>query len=153
MGVPCGDEREGAGVAGAGARVLLAGVQETARPPAPLPSCDRDEPNLGGRAAPSLAPQGEDDLDDEDEEEEDDEEIPAARAPRKKAAPKTPARKSWFELPPVSVLTAPKASDRQPLSKSDLDTNSRALEGVLGDFGVRGELVKDHRRPAVTMSD
>jgi S-DNA-T family DNA segregation ATPase FtsK/SpoIIIE len=90
-------------------------------------------------------------LDDEDEEEEDDEEIPAARAPRRKAAPKAPARKSWFELPPVSVLTAPKASDRQPLSKSDLDTNSRALEGVLGDFGVRGEIVKAHPGPVVTL--
>ncbi len=119
--------------------------------PPPRTSFERREPNLGGRAAPSLAPQGEDDLDDEDEEEEDDEEIPAARAPRKKAAPKTPARKSWFELPPVSVLTAPKASDRQPLSKSDLDTNSRALEGVLGDFGVRGEIVKAHPGPVVTL--
>ncbi len=119
--------------------------------PPPRSSFERQEPNLGGRAAPSLAPQGEDDLDDEDEEEEDDEEIPAARAPRKKAAPKTPARKSWFELPPVSVLTAPKASDRQPLSKSDLDTNSRALEGVLGDFGVRGEIVKAHPGPVVTL--
>ncbi len=119
--------------------------------PPPRTSFERHEPNLGGRAAPSLAPQGEDDLDDEDEEEEDDEEIPAARAPRKKAAPKTPARKSWFELPPVSVLTAPKASDRQPLSKSDLDTNSRALEGVLGDFGVRGEIVKAHPGPVVTL--
>ena len=118
--------------------------------PPPRTSFERHEPNLGGRAAPSLAPQGEDDLDDEDEEE-DDEEIPAARAPRKKAAPKTPARKSWFELPPVSVLTAPKASDRQPLSKSDLDTNSRALEGVLGDFGVRGEIVKAHPGPVVTL--
>src|SRR6266705_50145 len=119
--------------------------------PPPRTSFERQEPNLGGRAAPSLAPQADDDLDDEDEEEEDDEEIPAARAPRKKAAPKTPARKSWFELPPVSVLTAPKASDRQPLSKSDLDTNSRALEGVLGDFGVRGEIVKAHPGPVVTL--
>src|SRR6266850_2408105 len=116
--------------------------------PPPRTSFERHEPNLGGRAAPSLAPQAEDDL---DEEEEDEDEIPAARAPRKKAAPKAPARKSWFELPPVSVLTAPKASDRQPLSKSDLDTNSRALEGVLGDFGVRGEIVKAHPGPVVTL--
>src|SRR6266852_2158776 len=121
--------------------------------PPPRTSFERHEPNLSGRAAPSLAPPAEDDLEDEDEdeEEEDDEEIPAARAPRKKAAPKAPARKSWFELPPVSVLTAPKASDRQPLSKSELDSNSRALEGVLGDFGVRGEIVKAHPGPVVTL--
>src|SRR5207245_2154386 len=56
-----------------------------------------------------------------------------------------------FQLPPVSVLTAPKASDRQPLSRSELDSNSRRLEGVLGDFGVRGEIVKAHPGPVVTL--
>jgi S-DNA-T family DNA segregation ATPase FtsK/SpoIIIE len=113
-------------------------------------SFERQEPNLGGRAAPALAPQAEEDFDDE---EEDDEEIPAARAPRKKAAPRAPLRKSSdkFELPSVSVLTSPKASDRQPLSKSELEANSRALEGVLGDFGVRGEIVKAHPGPVVTL--
>src|ERR1700674_1061979 len=53
-------------------------------------SFERQEPNLGGRAAPALAPEAEEDFDDE----EDDEEIPAARAPRKKAAPRAPLRKS-----------------------------------------------------------
>src|SRR5580692_7927397 len=112
-------------------------------------SFERQEPNLGGRASPSLSPLSDDDFDEDAEEEE----APAARAPRKKAAPRTPLRKSSdkFELPPVSVLTAPKASDRQPLSKSELDTNSRALEGVLGDFGVRGEIVKAHPGPVVTL--
>src|SRR6266566_5110848 len=110
-------------------------------------SFERQEPKLGGRAAPSLAPQDEED---EDEEEEEEEEVPAARA-RKKAAPKASSRKSWFELPPVSVLTAPKASDRQPLNKSELEANSRALEGVLGDFGVRGEIVKANPGPVVTL--
>ena len=119
--------------------------------PAPRSSFQRQEPNLSGRAAPSLAPQAEEDFDDEEEDDEDD--VPAARAPRKKAAPRTPLRKSSekFELPSVSVLTAPKASDRQPLSKSELETNSRALEGVLGDFGVRGEIVKAHPGPVVTL--
>jgi S-DNA-T family DNA segregation ATPase FtsK/SpoIIIE len=119
---------------------------------APAPraaSFERQEPSLGGRAAPSLAPQAEEDFDDEEE----DEEVPAARSPRKKATARPPARKSSdrFELPSVSVLTAPKASDRQPLSKSELDANSRALEGVLGDFGVRGEIVKAHPGPVVTL--
>ncbi len=119
---------------------------------APAPrsiSFERQEPSLGGRAAPSLAPQAEEDF----EEEEEEDEVPAARAPRKKAAPRAPARKSSdkFEMPPISVLTAPRASDRQPLSKSELDSNSRALEGVLGDFGVRGEIVKAHPGPVVTL--
>ena len=112
-------------------------------------SFERQEPDLGGRAAPALAPQAEEDFDEEEE----DEEIPAARAPRKKVAPRAPLRKSSdkFELPSVSVLTSPKASDRQPLSKSELEANSRALEGVLGDFGVRGEIVKANPGPVVTL--
>jgi S-DNA-T family DNA segregation ATPase FtsK/SpoIIIE len=117
-------------------------------PPPRLSSFERQEPNLGGRATPSLAPQDEEDFEDGDEE------IPAARARRRKAAAsRAPARRSSdrFELPSVSVLTAPRASDRQPLSKSELDSNSRALEGVLGDFGVRGEIVKAHPGPVVTL--
>ncbi len=117
-------------------------------------SFERQEPNLGGRGTPSLAPQDEEAFEDEvDEEEDEEEEAPAARAPRKKAAPRTPARKSAdkFELPSVSVLTAPKSSDRQPLSKSELEANSRALEGVLQDFGVRGEIVKANPGPVVTL--
>jgi S-DNA-T family DNA segregation ATPase FtsK/SpoIIIE len=116
---------------------------------------DRQEPNLGGRNAPSIAPQSEDDEEkSEDEEEEDEEEeAPAARAPRKKAAPKSPSKKSSdkWEFPAMSMLAAPKAADRQPLSKSELEANSRSLEGVLGDFGVRGEIAKANPGPVVTL--
>src|SRR5437899_11209589 len=120
-------------------------------PPPRTASFERQEPSLRGRAAPTLAPR-EDEFEDEEEEEDEDEEVPAARAPRKKAAPRAAARKSdKFELPSVSVLTAPKASDRQPLSKAELEANSRALEGVLGDFGVRGEIVKANPGPVVTL--
>jgi S-DNA-T family DNA segregation ATPase FtsK/SpoIIIE len=115
-----------------------------------LSALDRQEPSLGGRAAPALAPQEEEEVDEDAEE---DEEAPAARAPRKKASPRAAAKKSAdkFELPSVSVLSAPKAAERQPLNKSELETNSRALEGVLGDFGVRGEIVKAHPGPVVTL--
>jgi len=116
-------------------------------------SFERQEPSLGGRAGPPLAPHSDSDRDEEIDHEEEQEEVSAARAPRKKPAPRAPARKSSdkFELPPISVLTSPKASDRQPLNKSELDANSRALEGVLGDFGVRGEIVKAHPGPVVTL--
>jgi DNA segregation ATPase FtsK/SpoIIIE, S-DNA-T family len=115
-------------------------------------SFERQEPSLergaGGRGAPSVAPDDEEDF----EHEEEDDEAPA-RAPRKKAAPRPAARKSSdkFELPTVAMLAAPKAADRQPLSKSELETNSRALEGVLQDFGVRGEIVKANPGPVVTL--
>jgi len=115
----------------------------------------RQEPNLGGgRAAPPISPQAEDEDEHEDAEDDEEEEEaePAARAPRKKAAPKAASKKSdKFELPSVSVLAAPKAGDRQPLSKAELEANSRALEGVLQDFGVRGEIVKANPGPVVTL--
>src|SRR5205085_2875278 len=85
-------------------------------------------------------------------EDDEEEEAPAARAPRKKAAPRDKRKSSdKFELPSVSVLSAPKASDRQPLNKAELEANSRALESVLGDFGVRGEIVKANPGPVVTL--
>src|SRR5438094_593612 len=94
-------------------------------------------PGCSGRPASSIGRvsvdfRAEEDFDGEDEEDE----IPAARAPRKKPAARAPSRRSSekFDLPPISVLSLSKASDRQPLSRSELDSNSRALEGVLGDF-------------------
>src|SRR5262249_24006836 len=110
----------------------------------------RQEPSLGARNVPSIAPEA--DGEEPEEEEDDEEEEPAARAPRKKAAPKSPARKSdKWEFPAMSMLAAPKAADRQPLSKAELEANSRRLEGVLGDFGVRGEIVKANPGPVVTL--
>jgi S-DNA-T family DNA segregation ATPase FtsK/SpoIIIE len=130
-------------------------------PPARATSFERQEPVIGDlRPSPSIAPQADDhhgydfDAAADDEEDEEEEQAPVVRPTRnKKAAPRQAARKSSdrFELPPVSVLTAPRAADRQPLSKTDLETNSRALEGVLQDFGVRGEIVKAHPGPVVTL--
>jgi len=126
---------------------------------APRPAAqgfDRQEPRLGGRAAPPIVPQADHDDDFEleagDEDDEEEEEAPVARAPRKKAAPKPTAKKSGkFDLPSVNVLSAPKATDRQPLNKAELEANSRALEGVLQDFGVRGEIIKASPGPVVTL--
>jgi DNA segregation ATPase FtsK/SpoIIIE, S-DNA-T family len=114
--------------------------------PAPRPiSFERQEPSLDRRAGPALAPQ----FDEEEDEEED--EPPPARAPRKQARTSSRKTSDRFEMPSISFLTTPRASDRQPLSKSELETNSRALEGVLGDFGVRGEIVKANPGPVVTL--
>src|SRR5882724_2292433 len=115
-------------------------------PPPRSFSYERQEPSLGGRVSPDTPV-------DEDFDEDEEDEIPAARAPRRKPAARAPSRRSSerFDLPPISVLSLPKASDRQPLSRSELDSNSRALEGVLGDFGVRGEIVKAHPGPVVTL--
>lgn len=118
-------------------------------------SFERMEPSLGGgRRAPTLVPQEQDEYEEEEEEveeeDEEEEEEPAPRV-RKRAEPKSSGRKGVFVLPPISVLAAPKASDRFTLSKDELEENSRALEGVLQDFGVRGEIVKSNPGPVVTL--
>lgn len=127
-------------------------------PQSRIAAFERQEPSIGGngRAAPSITPADEHDDEHEAEDfggdEEDEEEAPAPRAPRKKAEPRVKKKSSdKFELPSVAVLSAPKASDRQPLSKAELEANSRALEGVLQDFGVRGEIVKANPGPVVTL--
>jgi S-DNA-T family DNA segregation ATPase FtsK/SpoIIIE len=109
----------------------------------------RQEPrfdSLGRVHAPSMQP----DVDDDDEYEEEDE-TPAQR--RRAAAPKTPARRSGsgFALPSLNFLTAQKASERSTLSKEELEANSTALESVLGDFGVRGEIINARPGPVVTL--
>ena len=130
---------------------------------------ERHEPSLDGRGrSPSIAPRGdaeeeeydaadeedaEEEDGDDDEDEDDEDEAPVARAPRRKAPSRAASRKSnaAFEMPSVNVLAAPKASDRISLSKTELENNSRALEGVLQDFGVRGEIVKASPGPVVTL--
>lgn len=119
-------------------------------------SFERMEPSLGGgRRSPSLVPEAEDEEyeeeeEGEEEEEDEEEEEPVSRS-RKRPEPKSSSRKGVFVLPPISVLAAPKASDRLTLSKDELEENSRALEGVLQDFGVRGEIVKANPGPVVTL--
>ncbi|MGB3274035.1 MAG: DNA translocase FtsK [Xanthobacteraceae bacterium] len=121
---------------------------------------ERHEPNLGA-GAPPLAPHDQDDFagdddeasyDDEEEEDEEEEEAPAPRRRTARAA-RTPARKvhAAFELPPIGVLSQPRASDRTQISKAELEDNSRQLEGVLQDFGVRGEIIKANPGPVVTL--
>ncbi|OQW59980.1 MAG: cell division protein FtsK [Proteobacteria bacterium SG_bin9] len=108
---------------------------------------ERREPTLNRKASPALAPEIETDEYEEEEEDEEEEEP----APKKRAAPKARKSSSKFELPPVNVLAAPKAADRKQLSASELDANSRMLEGVLQDFGVRGEITNAHPGPVVTL--
>ncbi|WP_334175490.1 DNA translocase FtsK 4TM domain-containing protein, partial [Pseudoxanthobacter sp.] len=57
-----------------------------------------------------------------------------------------------FELPRLSLLDEPRSTGRpQALDKAALDRNSRMLEGVLEDFGVRGQIVNARPGPVVTL--
>nr|WP_319384750.1 DNA translocase FtsK [uncultured Roseibium sp.] len=57
-----------------------------------------------------------------------------------------------YELPPLRLLCEPKASGKVPgLSADALEQNARILEGVLEDFGVRGEIIEVRPGPVVTL--
>ncbi len=57
-----------------------------------------------------------------------------------------------YEKPPLHLLGQPKAVVKDPtLSKDALEQNARMLEGVLDDFGVRGEIIQVRPGPVVTL--
>jgi len=87
----------------------------------------------------------------EDEEEVEDEVEVAPRKRLKQAARPAKRGKDGYELPSLALLSAPKASDRQTLSDEAIQENAQALESVLGDFGVRGEIINAHPGPVVTL--
>ena len=61
-------------------------------------------------------------------------------------------RGGGFELPPLRLLKEPKNVVRDSsLSDDALEQNARMLEGVLEDFGVRGEIIQVRPGPVVTL--
>jgi S-DNA-T family DNA segregation ATPase FtsK/SpoIIIE len=57
-----------------------------------------------------------------------------------------------FEMPSLHFLSEPKNIARDPsLSKDALEQNARLLEGVLEDFGVKGEIIHVRPGPVVTL--
>ncbi|MFK4820312.1 DNA translocase FtsK 4TM domain-containing protein [Ochrobactrum quorumnocens] len=59
---------------------------------------------------------------------------------------------SAFEMPSLHYLAEPKLVQRDAsLSKDALEQNARLLEGVLEDFGVRGEIINVKPGPVVTL--
>jgi len=57
-----------------------------------------------------------------------------------------------FEMPSLHFLSEPKNVARDPsLSEDALEQNARLLEGVLEDFGVKGEIIHVRPGPVVTL--
>jgi DNA segregation ATPase FtsK/SpoIIIE, S-DNA-T family len=57
-----------------------------------------------------------------------------------------------YELPPLTLLTEPKRVGKPAeLSDEALEQNARMLEGVLDDFGVKGQILKVRPGPVVTL--
>jgi DNA segregation ATPase FtsK/SpoIIIE, S-DNA-T family len=78
---------------------------------------------------------------------------PLAPAAKKSRPPAKPARRSsdGYTLPSLNLLTAPRAGERTTLSTELIRENGTALEGVLADFGVRGEIINARPGPVVTL--
>ncbi|MBB3936031.1 DNA translocase FtsK [Aureimonas phyllosphaerae] len=63
-----------------------------------------------------------------------------------------PALNAEFELPPIELLSPPKPRNRDnTLTPEILQENARLLEGVLDDFGVKGEIIEVRPGPVVTL--
>jgi S-DNA-T family DNA segregation ATPase FtsK/SpoIIIE len=96
---------------------------------------------LIGRAEPSFGSDGSSDQEAEEEEPE---------PPKKKAKPSRRGG-GGYVLPSLDLLTAARSNGRPQVSAETLQNNSAALEGVLGDFGVRGEIINARPGPVVTL--
>ena len=108
------------------------------RTPMPVSQGPRHEPRFDGEDS------------EYEDEEEDDEEAPA---PRRRAAARAPSRRgtNGYTLPSLNLLAAQRASERTTLSRDIIDGNATALESVLQDFGVRGEIINARPGPVVTL--
>ncbi|CAM5480427.1 S-DNA-T family DNA segregation ATPase FtsK/SpoIIIE [Aquamicrobium terrae] len=77
---------------------------------------------------------------------------PAAGARVQREAQTSLIASDIFEMPSLHFLAEPKNVARDPtLSKEALEQNARMLEGVLEDFGVKGEIIHVRPGPVVTL--
>jgi DNA segregation ATPase FtsK/SpoIIIE, S-DNA-T family len=59
--------------------------------------------------------------------------------------------RSAYQLPPLAMLAEPKRLVAAKISEDALEQNARLLEGVLDDFGVKGEIINVRPGPVVTL--
>ncbi len=120
----------------------------------------------GARIEPTLAPRsraefrdasspGGEDEEVEDEAEDEEDTPPASRARATRATKKQKralAAADEFELPPMELLAEPKRPAKtSEISEDVLEENARMLEGVLDDFGVKGQIINVRPGPVVTL--
>jgi S-DNA-T family DNA segregation ATPase FtsK/SpoIIIE len=122
------------------------------RAPAPAKGSARDA-LAQRRVEPRLEGQRHSGIDEGDETEDEDVDEPTPRAARKPRAAARPTRRSngGYILPPLDLLSQPSKLGRATVSGDILQENSTALEGVLADFGVRGEIINARPGPVVTL--
>jgi S-DNA-T family DNA segregation ATPase FtsK/SpoIIIE len=113
----------------------------------------RIEPRLNESQRVPLAPELDSDVEEEAEEDEEEEQAvaPRPRKPVKVEAPPVKGKRGGFQLPPLTLLALAKSGERTQMSPEVIQAAAVALEGVLGDFGVRGEIINARPGPVVTL--
>ena len=99
----------------------------------------RHEPARGGRSAPRVSRT-----------------TPKFTRPSKRAVSEAQPRLALepaadYQLPPLSLLSRPKAQPAQKITDESFEQNARLLESVLDDFGIRGEIINVRPGPVVTL--
>jgi DNA segregation ATPase FtsK/SpoIIIE, S-DNA-T family len=121
---------------------------------------DEEEVDLYAADEEDLAELEEDDPEADDEDEDNATEasddaiviVPAAKPKAPSLKPTKPKTKTNFELPELTYLAEPKRAPKgQEISPEMLEENARRLEGVLEDFGVKGQIIKVRPGPVVTL--
>ncbi len=74
-----------------------------------------------------------------------------AKASESSAAPEIVEPAENFELPPLKFLAQPRRRDRVKIDEAEAAETAKALERVLDDFGVRGEIVSVKPGPVITL--
>jgi len=125
------------------ARLLRFVRRRTAPKALPAGGRARVEPQFEDRDDSPLAPDAEPNFDAE----------PETALPKRPARPRAPARRSssGYQLPALGLLTASRASERYAPSQQLIDETAVRLESVLGDFGVRGQIINARPGPVVTL--
>jgi len=114
----------------------------TRRKRRPMPSPDAV---LRGRIEPRFSAVADTDMDEEADGEEDE------PTPVRKPRPRARRSSGGYVLPALEFLNPPSRVGRATMSSEILQENAVALEGVLADFGVRGEIINARPGPVVTL--
>ncbi|MGB9392638.1 MAG: DNA translocase FtsK 4TM domain-containing protein [Xanthobacteraceae bacterium] len=117
-----------------------------------MPLASRDNPAIPRRRVePRFEGSARSAADDTEDDGEEDYEESAPRARKPRAAKPVRRSSSGFQVPSLNLLAAPRASERSTLSSDEIQENATRLEVVLGDFGVRGEIINARPGPVVTL--
>jgi S-DNA-T family DNA segregation ATPase FtsK/SpoIIIE len=74
-----------------------------------------------------------------------------AQLSARRTRPRSSRRSGGYQLPSLSLLAAPKPTERFAPSQQSIEETAARLESVLADFGVRGTIINARPGPVVTL--